>query len=151
MWYFMSFVCIVITGEPGCPALSSQLCPACGSEKLPEQEEPVQPGQNILHICVMCLSCLASTAYPPTPLLYQVGLAGLNIIGTAVSGGTGAGQQQFSLAEHSVLSEYDDLSFLMYTDTEVAQLVNKLERKKFEAVGTERFEYAKKIKAAIGE
>ena len=84
-------------------------------------------------------------------MLHQVGLAGLNIIGTAVSGGTGARQQQFPPAEHSVLSEYDDLSFLMYTDTEVAQLVNKLERKKFEAVGTERFEYAKKIKAAIGK
>ena len=37
----------------------------------------------------------------------------------------------------------------MYTDTEVVQLINKLEKKKFEAVTTERFEYAKKIKSAI--
>ena len=46
---------------------------------------------------------------------------------------------------------YDDLSFLMYTDKEVAQLINKLEKKKFEAVSTERFEYAKKIKSAISK
>ena len=39
----------------------------------------------------------------------------------------------------------------MYTDTEVAQLINKLEKKKFEAVATERFEYAKKIKSAISK
>ena len=50
-----------------------------------------------------------------------------------------------------MLSPYDDLSFLMYTDGEVAQLIAKLERKKIEAVATERFEYAKKIKSAIGE
>ena len=50
-----------------------------------------------------------------------------------------------------VLSDYDDLSFLMYTDREVAQIINKLEKKKLEAVNTERFEYAKKIKTAIGE
>ena len=48
------------------------------------------------------------------------------------------------------MSEYDDLSFLMYTDKEVAQIISKLEKKKFEAVNTERFEYAKKIKSAIG-
>ena len=50
-----------------------------------------------------------------------------------------------------VLSDYDDLSFLMYTDREVAQIISKLEKKKLEAVNTERFEYAKKIKTAIGE
>ena len=50
-----------------------------------------------------------------------------------------------------VLSEYDDLSFLMYTDREVAQIISKLEKKKLEAVNTERFEFAKKIKTALGE
>ena len=50
-----------------------------------------------------------------------------------------------------VLSDYDDLSFLMYTDREVAQIISKLEKKKLEAVNTERFEYAKKIKTALGE
>ena len=34
---------------------------------------------------------------------------------------------------------------------QVAQLIAKLEKKKLEAVATERFEYAKKIKSAIGE
>ena len=33
----------------------------------------------------------------------------------------------------------------------MAQLIAKLEKKKLEAVATERFEYAKKIKSAIGE
>ena len=33
----------------------------------------------------------------------------------------------------------------------VAQVIAKLEKKKQEAVATERFEYAKKIKSAIGE
>ena len=69
------------------------------------------------------------------------------------------------LEDGDVLSPYDDLSFLMYTDSEVrwtdnhfndflpqvAQLIAKLEKKKLEAVATERFEYAKKIKSAIGE
>ena len=49
-----------------------------------------------------------------------------------------------------MFSEYDDLAFLMYTDKEVSQIISKLEKKKFEAVSTERFEYAKKIKSAIG-
>ena len=75
----------------------------------------------------------------------QVGLAGLNIIGTP----WGDRSSRPGL-ETGVLSEYDDLSFLMYTDKEVAQIISKLEKKKFEAVNTERFEYAKKIKAAIG-
>ena len=56
-----------------------------------------------------------------------------------------------ALDGEGVLSEYDDISFLMYTDKEVAQIISKLEKKKFEAVSTERFEYAKKIKSAIGE
>ena len=50
-----------------------------------------------------------------------------------------------------ILSPYDDLSFLMYVDPEVVQVILKLEKKKLEAVNTERFEYAKKIKAAIGK
>ena len=33
----------------------------------------------------------------------------------------------------------------------MSQLIAKLEKKKLEAVATERFEYAKKIKSAIGE
>merc|ERR1712179_879754 len=78
----------------------------------------------------------------------QVGLSAIDIIGTPVE--KADNQNGFNL-DSDVWSLYDDLSFLMYTDTEVAQLINKLEKKKFEAVSTERFEYAKKIKSAIGE
>merc|ERR1711997_212191 len=83
----------------------------------------------------------------------QVGLAGVNVIGTPkvpfVDGS--AKSLKSPLDGSDVLSDYDDLSFLMYTDREVAQIINKLEKKKLEAVNTERFEYAKKIKTAIGE
>merc|ERR1711874_258745 len=78
----------------------------------------------------------------------QVGLTAVNIIGTPLE--KADSQNVFNL-DGDVWSLYDDLSFLMYTDIEVAQLINKLERKKFEAVATERFEYAKKIKSAISE
>ena len=40
--------------------------------------------------------------------------------------------------EGAVLSPYDDLSFLMYTDAEVIAMIAKLEKKKLEAVATER-------------
>merc|ERR1711936_571529 len=83
----------------------------------------------------------------------QVGLAGLNVIGTpkvSLVGGSSAALRS-PLDGSDVLSDYDDLSFLMYTDREVAQIISKLEKKKLEAVNTERFEYAKKIKTAIGE
>jgi len=76
----------------------------------------------------------------------QVGLFGVNLIGQPTSCATPEGDWL-----EDVLSPYDDLSFLMYTDSEVAQLIAKLEKKKLEAVATERFEYAKKIKSAIGE
>ena len=75
-------------------------------------------------------------------------MTAVNVIGTPVE--KAESQNGFNL-DGDVWSLYDDLSFLMYTDTEVAQLINKLEKKKFEAVGTERFEYAKKIKSAISK
>ena len=81
-----------------------------------------------------------------TPLPKKVGLTAVNIIGTPFE--KADSQNVFNL-DGDVWSLYDDLSFLMYTDIEVAQLINKLEKKKFEAVATERFEYAKKIKSAI--
>ena len=42
-------------------------------------------------------------------------------------------------------------SLIILVFPKVAQIISKLEKKKFEAVSTERFEYAKKIKSAIGE
>jgi len=78
----------------------------------------------------------------------QVGLSAVNIIGTPK---TPLPSGPVNDLESDVFSEYDDLAFLMYTDKEVSQIISKLEKKKFEAVSTERFEYAKKIKSAIGE
>ena len=109
--------------------------------------------------------------------LYQVALSAVNIIGTPAMAPAAASARSIKTAldGDGVLSEYDDISFLMYTDKEVtkalmvvmvlslnihswfnvdlwkvAQIISKLEKKKLEAVSTERFEYAKKIKAAIG-
>ncbi|XP_052715307.1 centrosomal protein of 104 kDa-like isoform X2 [Crassostrea angulata] len=49
------------------------------------------------------------------------------------------------------ISPLDDLAFDMYQDPEIAGIIRKLEKKKQEAVLQERFEYAKKLKAAISE
>lgn len=49
------------------------------------------------------------------------------------------------------ISPLDDLAFDMYQDSEIAQIIRKLERKKQEAVLQERYDYAKKVKTAIAE
>ncbi|GFO45194.1 centrosomal protein of 104 kda-like isoform x4, partial [Plakobranchus ocellatus] len=49
------------------------------------------------------------------------------------------------------ISPLDDLAFDMYQDPEIAQIIRRLERKKQEAVLQERYDYAKKLKAAITE
>ncbi|XP_061197353.1 centrosomal protein of 104 kDa-like isoform X1 [Saccostrea echinata] len=49
------------------------------------------------------------------------------------------------------ISPLDDLAFDMYQDPEIAGIIRKLEKKKQEAVLQERFEYAKRLKAAISE
>ncbi|BES98081.1 centrosomal protein 104kDa [Nesidiocoris tenuis] len=46
-------------------------------------------------------------------------------------------------------SIFDDLSFEMYVDKEVAQMIKKMEIKKEEAVKAERFRYAAKLKVAM--
>ena len=81
-------------------------------------------------------------------------MAAINVIGTPkepIQSQSSAKSMRSVLDNEGVLSEYDDISFLMYTDKEVAQIISKLEKKKYEAVSTERFEYAKKIKSAIGD
>ncbi|KOB70169.1 Uncharacterized protein OBRU01_15552, partial [Operophtera brumata] len=45
-------------------------------------------------------------------------------------------------------SPYDDLAFVMYVDTEIADLVRSLDDKKKAAVTEERFEYARRLKSA---
>ncbi|KAH9376894.1 hypothetical protein HPB48_002791 [Haemaphysalis longicornis] len=49
------------------------------------------------------------------------------------------------------ISPMDDLAFDMYVDTEVAQILRKLEAKKRDAIAEERFVFAKKLKYAVAE
>jgi len=126
----------MFAGETKCSAMPHYLHQASLAQELPEQEEPIQPGKQ--HNQFESYVCSWN----------QVGLTAVNIIGTPLE--KAESQNGFSL-DGDIWSLYDDLSFLMYTDTEVAQLINKLEKKKFEAVATERFEYAKKIKSAISK
>ncbi|XP_059485155.1 centrosomal protein of 104 kDa isoform X2 [Neocloeon triangulifer] len=48
-------------------------------------------------------------------------------------------------------SPYDDLAFDMYVDPEAAKIIRQMERRKQEAVMSERFEYARKLKQAMEE
>ncbi|XP_015270171.1 PREDICTED: centrosomal protein of 104 kDa [Gekko japonicus] len=49
------------------------------------------------------------------------------------------------------ISPLDDLAFDMYQDPEVAQIIRKLDEKKFEAVRHEHYDHAKKLKQAIAD
>ncbi|XP_065353276.1 centrosomal protein of 104 kDa isoform X4 [Cloeon dipterum] len=48
-------------------------------------------------------------------------------------------------------SPYDDLAFEMYVDPEAAKIIRQMEKRKQEAVMSERFEYARKLKQAMEE
>ncbi|XP_016844299.1 centrosomal protein of 104 kDa isoform X2 [Nasonia vitripennis] len=77
----------------------------------------------------------------------QVGLIAVNILGEAC-GQQASGQGEASYNPH-YLSPYDDLSFDMYVDREVAKIIRQMELKKLAAVEDERFEYASKLKIAM--
>ncbi|XP_063001151.1 centrosomal protein of 104 kDa [Elgaria multicarinata webbii] len=49
------------------------------------------------------------------------------------------------------ISPLDDLAFDMYQDPEVAQIIRKLDEKKYEAVRQEHYDHAKKLKQAIAD
>lgn len=49
------------------------------------------------------------------------------------------------------ISPLDDLAFDMYQDPEVAQIIRKLDEKKYEAVRQEHYDHAKKLKQAISD
>ncbi|KFP87409.1 Centrosomal protein of 104 kDa, partial [Acanthisitta chloris] len=49
------------------------------------------------------------------------------------------------------ISPLDDLAFDMYQDPEVAQIIRRLDEKKWEAVHHERYDHAKKLKQAIAD
>ncbi|KAE8748044.1 hypothetical protein FOCC_FOCC005239 [Frankliniella occidentalis] len=87
----------------------------------------------------------------------QVGLIAVNILGdetdavTASNGklsspaSDGPGQGQNQGGENT---PYDDLAFQMYVDQDAGKIIREMEARKAVAVQDERFEYARKLKAA---
>ncbi|KAK3914647.1 Centrosomal protein of 104 kDa [Frankliniella fusca] len=87
----------------------------------------------------------------------QVGLIAVNILGdetdavTASNGklsspaSDGPGQGQGQGGDNT---PYDDLAFQMYVDQDAARIIREMEARKAVAVQDERFEYARKLKAA---
>ncbi|KAK9872526.1 hypothetical protein WA026_017991 [Henosepilachna vigintioctopunctata] len=78
----------------------------------------------------------------------QVSLIAVNILGVEVSEPTDHIQENI-FDDPEYLSPYEDLSFEMYVDSEVAKIIKDMEIKKYLAVTNERFEYARKLKEAM--
>lgn len=89
----------------------------------------------------------------------QLALIAVNILGTELtqqdlksslpsSSGSNA-QQSMSDADNAISSICDDLSFSMYVEESVAEVIREMETKKSKAVGDERFEYARKLKLCM--
>lgn len=73
----------------------------------------------------------------------QISLLAVNVLGDDVSG------DEDGSMETSFNSICDDLSFCMYVDTEITEIIRELEGKKMKAVSAERFEYARKLKLCM--
>ncbi|XP_063542566.1 centrosomal protein of 104 kDa [Cydia strobilella] len=82
--------------------------------------------------------------HPPANDNDQVALMAVNVLGEEVE------DLEKSPVSNKELcySPYDDLAFVMYVDTEIADLVRSLDEKKRVAVCEERFEYARRLKSA---
>ncbi|KAG8183807.1 hypothetical protein JTE90_027733 [Oedothorax gibbosus] len=86
-------------------------------------------------------------------LCNQVGLIAVNLLGEAVLEG-GSFKAKYLTDQHAFynhaknVTELEELPFNMYVDTEVAQLVKALDKKKHKAIADDRFVYAKKLKHA---
>ncbi|XP_036321654.1 centrosomal protein of 104 kDa isoform X2 [Rhagoletis pomonella] len=52
-------------------------------------------------------------------------------------------------AEPTLMSICDDLLFSMYVEESIAEIIREMEEKKLQAVGAERFEYARKLKLCM--
>ncbi|XP_012160566.1 centrosomal protein of 104 kDa isoform X2 [Ceratitis capitata] len=52
-------------------------------------------------------------------------------------------------AEPALVSICDDLLFSMYVEESIAEIIREMEEKKLQAVGVERFEYARKLKLCM--
>lgn len=90
-------------------------------------------------------------------LCNQVGIVAINVIGDRLPPKDGTAKIKYSAnlqhpAKRSeVISPLDDISFGMYVETEVAQIMQHLYARKQKAVRDERFVYAKKLKYALSE
>ncbi|CAG7733102.1 unnamed protein product, partial [Allacma fusca] len=90
---------------------------------------------------------------------HQVALVALNLLGEKLDDDDDEMTKSASLItfeemnqsdrDKSLFSPFDDLAFTMYIDTEVQQLVRKMDLKKQEAVLDERFDYASKLKSTM--
>ncbi|XP_035225649.1 centrosomal protein of 104 kDa-like isoform X3 [Stegodyphus dumicola] len=88
-------------------------------------------------------------------LCNQVGIVAINIIGETILDG-GSIKAKYLSDDHLLnlrtkKSELEELSFTMYIDLEVQQLIKTLDKKKQKAVLDDRFVYAKKLKYAINQ
>lgn len=79
-------------------------------------------------------------------LFNQVGIVAINVIGDDLVEGGGP-----PMTGSEPISALDDLTFDMYQDPEVGQIIRKLDVRKVEAVKEEKFESAKRLKVAIAE
>ncbi|XP_050546423.1 centrosomal protein of 104 kDa isoform X2 [Daktulosphaira vitifoliae] len=74
----------------------------------------------------------------------QVSLIGVQVFGEKLN----SGEQVNGYVQSSIC---DDLAFEMYVDKQIASIIRSLEQRKSKAVLDERFEYARKLKAAMTE
>ncbi|XP_077168779.1 centrosomal protein of 104 kDa isoform X1 [Paroedura picta] len=104
-------------------------------------------------------------------LYSQVALVAINIIGEAVDHTSNFGHTSREklidqylgnnpddsalegtyMGKSDSISPLDDLAFDMYQDPEVAQIIRKLDERKYEAVRHEHYDHAKKLKQAIAD
>ncbi|GBP20835.1 Centrosomal protein of 104 kDa [Eumeta japonica] len=88
-----------------------------------------------------------SGPHPPSNENDQVALMAVNVLGEDVEKSNMDKTPTSNKAEPDY-SPYDDLAFVMYVDSEIADLVRKLDERKRNAVVEERFEYARRLKSA---
>ncbi|XP_023244502.1 centrosomal protein of 104 kDa-like [Centruroides sculpturatus] len=90
-------------------------------------------------------------------LCNQVGIVAINVIGeklppkNSTAKSKTSANLQHPTKKSEVISPLDDISFGMYVETEVAQIMHHLYARKQKAVEDERFVYAKKLKYALSE
>ncbi|KAL4716449.1 hypothetical protein ACJJTC_015877 [Scirpophaga incertulas] len=85
-----------------------------------------------------------SAPHPPAKEGDQVALMAVNVLGEEIQDV----ERSPSTKSEPNYSPYDDLAFVMYVDTEIAELIRSMDEKKKAAVAEERFEFARRLKSA---